>query len=212
MPPMRPGTIRPVATIATMTASIALMCVSSCASSDTISPLTHPDADRDIRVVVVVPGGDSPTRITLDGEDVCGGKVSPCPGSGVLDGAAEGRMTVFVSPGSHVLTVEIPKAVGGAHIDEEERLTLEAAPETSYLCHVRDGCAPQEPSDDAPVEQESSASEAECRLNSDCELGLQCKIGECVPLCREDRDCAKGQHCGPGPDGYDECLDTPPPG
>lgn len=209
MPPML---LRAVASLAPLLTCSVLVGTSSCASSGADSPLLRPDADRDVRVLLRVPGGDSPTRISIDGEDVCGGKASVCPGNGVLDGAAERRMTIYVSPGSHVLTIAIPTSVGGSQLDEEGRFTLEAAPEASYLCHIREGCAPMEPSDEAADEAEPSPTEAQCRLNSDCELGLQCALGACVPLCREDRDCANGQRCGPGPEGYDECLDAAPAG
>jgi hypothetical protein len=34
-----------------------------------------------------------------------------------------------------------------------------------------------------------------CRLNSDCAAPLSCVDGECLPQCREDRDCAGQQVC-----------------
>lgn len=167
--------------------------------------------DRDLRLLVIIPADAVPSKISVDDQTVCGGAVAPCPGSSVLDGRAENRLTVFVSPGRHVFSAQFPQAVGGAHIDEEQSFPFEAAPDVSPQCHVRRGCSVQEPSAEAPPEQPTASSEAECRLNSDCAVGLQCLLGACVPLCREDRDCAKGQECGPGAEGYDECLDVAAP-
>lgn len=36
---------------------------------------------------------------------------------------------------------------------------------------------------------------AECRLNSDCPMGVSCVSGRCLPACREDRDCPGSQIC-----------------
>ncbi|MCC7536923.1 MAG: hypothetical protein IT379_11950 [Deltaproteobacteria bacterium] len=43
---------------------------------------------------------------------------------------------------------------------------------------------------------------AECRLNSDCQMGQVCRAGRCVVECREDRDCEPGNLC----DGYGRCV------
>lgn len=36
---------------------------------------------------------------------------------------------------------------------------------------------------------------AECRLNSDCPMGVSCVEGRCLPACRENRDCPGSQIC-----------------
>lgn len=53
----------------------------------------------------------------------------------------------------------------------------------------------------------------ECRLNSDCEAPLFCVERECVPQCREDRDCAdkqvcRGQLCVEPEPGQNACAAT----
>ena len=47
----------------------------------------------------------------------------------------------------------------------------------------------------SPSTYQQAPPEAECRMNSDCDVGNYCSDGMCTADCREDRDCSSGETC-----------------
>lgn len=49
--------------------------------------------------------------------------------------------------------------------------------------------------------------EATCVRNSECPVGLVCRMEECTNPCEEDRDCAAGQRCADDGEGGTACVE-----